>query len=225
VVKVSTAKNAHKQRAAQVFERLNKAYADAHCSLDFRSPLELLISTILAAQCTDERVNIVTKDLFKKYQKPEDYLAVEQEALEKDIQSCGFYRNKAKNIRGACEKILNTFQGRVPGTMDELLQLDGVGRKTANVILGECFGVPGIIVDTHCGRLARRLGFTKHDDPGKVEQDLMRIVAKENWTMFSHCMVFHGRAICVARSPKCSACPVADLCPFPNTKEGKAIAK
>lgn len=214
-----------KERALRVFERLHARYADARCSLDFRSPLELLIATILAAQCTDERVNIVTKSLFKKYRKAEDYIAAPQEELEKDIQSCGFYRNKAKNIKGACAKIVAHFGGKVPGTMEALLELDGVGRKTANVILGECFGVPGIIVDTHCGRLAKRLGFSKHDDPGKVEKDLMRVVPEEHWTMFSHCMVFHGRAVCVARGPKCSECPVNDLCPFPRTKAGKAIAK
>ena len=212
-------------RAKAIFERLRETYPDARCSLDYGSPLELLIATILAAQCTDARVNIVTKHLFTKYRHAEDYLKVSITELEEDIRTCGFYRNKARNIVNACRRIVEKFGGRVPGTMEELLTLDGVGRKTANVVLGECFGGQGIIVDTHCTRLAQRLGFTKNTEPEKIEQDLMKLSPSGHWTLFSHNLVFHGRAVCTARAPKCSACPVADLCPFPNTKEGKRIAR
>lgn len=216
---------ANRERAAEVLNRLKKQYPDATCSLDFVDPLELMVATILAAQCTDERVNIVTKSLFKKYKKPKDYLNSPDGELEDAIHSCGFYRQKAKSIRNACKKIIEQYNGKVPGTMDELLTLDGVGRKTANVILGECFGVPGVIVDTHCTRLTNRLGFSKSDDPKKIERDIMKIVPQENWNIFSHCVVFHGRAICIARAPLCSQCPVRDLCPFPDTPAGKKIAR
>jgi endonuclease-3 len=214
-----------RERAKKVFEALRKEYPDAACSLDFKTPLQLLVSTILAAQCTDERVNQVTKDLFRKYKHPEDYLKVSQEELENDIRTCGFFRNKAKSIRSACGSILENFGGKVPGTMEELLQLGGVGRKTANVLLGTCFGTPGVIVDTHCTRVTNRLGFTKETDAGKIEQDLMKVWPREHWTDFSHYMVFHGRAICKARAPLCSQCVVETWCPFPKTAEGKAIAK
>ena len=217
--------SALKDRAAAVLAILRKQYPDATCSLDFKNPLQLMVSTILAAQCTDERVNIVTKDLFKRFKTPGDFLAVPPEELEKAIHSCGFYRQKAKSIRNACGKIIDLYGGKVPGTMEELVTLDGVGRKTANVILGECFGVPGVIVDTHCTRLNNRLGFTRNADPVKIEQDIMKIVPKENWNIFSHCLVFHGRAICIARAPLCSQCPVRHLCPFPDTAMGKKIAR
>lgn len=216
---------AQKARAREVYERLRAAYPDARCSLDFTTPLQLLIATVLAAQCTDERVNIVTRSLFARYPDAAAYLRAPQQELEEAVRSCGFYRNKAKSIRRACAAIVERFGGELPGTMDELLTLDGVGRKTANVILCECFGTPGIVVDTHCGRLARRLGFTKAEDPGKVEQDLMKLLPAEDWRMFSHSLVFHGRAICQARGPKCSKCPVADQCPFPDTPEGKRVAR
>lgn len=225
MAKIKSGAAAQKARAAEVLKRLKAQYPDARCSLDFKRPLELLVSTILAAQCTDERVNSVTKSLFKKYRKPEDYVNAPEGELEEDIRSCGFFNQKAKSIRGACRKIIENHGGNVPGTMEELTQLDGVGRKTANVILGECFGVPGIIVDTHCTRVSNRLGFTRNSDPAKIEQDLMNIVPREEWTLFSHCMVFHGRNICVARGPKCSICPVRDLCPFPTTAEGKKAAR
>ncbi|NUM54087.1 MAG: endonuclease III [Candidatus Hydrogenedentes bacterium] len=217
--------SANRERAAQVLERLRLQYPDATCSLDFKEPLQLMIATILAAQCTDERVNIVTKSLFKRFKKPQDYLNANDGELEEAIHSCGFYRQKAKSIRSACAKIIENYGGKVPGTMEELLTLDGVGRKTANVILGECFGVPGVIVDTHCTRLTNRLGFTKSDDPKVIEQDIMKIVPRDEWNTFSHCMVFHGRAICSARAPLCSQCPVKDLCPFPSTAQGKKIAR
>ncbi|MBM3290512.1 MAG: endonuclease III [Candidatus Hydrogenedentes bacterium] len=217
--------SANRERAGRVLEILRAHYPDAACSLDYKDPLQLLVSTILAAQCTDERVNIVTKTLFKKFKKPQDYLDVPVEELENAIHSCGFYRQKAKSIRNACAKIIERYGGKVPGTMDELLTLDGVGRKTANVVLGSCFGVPGVIVDTHCTRLANRLGFTKSDDPKTIERDLMKILPRPDWTIFSHCMVFHGRAVCNARAPLCSQCPVRAHCPFPATPQGKKSAK
>ena len=225
VTSIKTSLTANRARALEVFKRLEKDYPDAQCSLDFVDPLQLMVSTILAAQCTDERVNIVTKDLFKKYKTPQDFAGAPEGELEKAIHSCGFYRQKAKSIRSACRTIIDRFDGKVPGTMDELLQLDGVGRKTANVILGECFNTQGVIVDTHCTRLSRRLGFTKHEDAAKIEQDLMKIVPHEHWTMFSHYLVFHGRAVCSARPPRCSECSVNELCPFPRSAQGKKIAK
>ncbi|MBP8132419.1 MAG: endonuclease III [Candidatus Hydrogenedentes bacterium] len=214
-----------KQRARQVFERLRAAYPGLRCTLDFKGPLQLLIATILAAQCTDARVNIVTRRLFLKYRKPEDYLGAPTEELQEDIRACGFYRNKARSIVNACRRLVDDFNGKVPGTMEALLTLDGVGRKTANVVLGECFGQQGVIVDTHCARINQRLGFTRHADPVKIERDLMKVWPEEHWTLFSHSMVFHGRAVCVARAPRCSQCVLAELCPFPRSKEGKRIAK
>ena len=205
-----------KARVLKIFPILRKAYPDARVSLDFTTPLELLVATILAAQCTDARVNIVTQDLFQKYRKAEDWLTVSQEELENDIRSTGFFRNKAKSIQKTCAAIIETFDGQVPQTMDELLTLNGVGRKTANVILGNCFGVQGIVCDTHVIRLSRRLGLSANSDPVKLEFDLMEIVPRNKyggWTMFSHCLVFHGRAVCNARKPNCSACPIADACP------------
>ena len=211
-----------KARVLKIFPILRKAYPDATVSLDFSSPLELLIATILAAQCTDVRVNIVTKDLFKKYRRPEDWLKVSPEELENDIRSTGFYRNKAKSIQKTCQALIEKFGGQAPRTMDELLSLNGVGRKTANVILGNCFGVQGIVCDTHVIRLSRRLGLSEHRDPVKLEFDLMQIVPKTKyggWTMFSHCLVFHGRAICKARKPDCANCVIAKYCPSANRPE------
>ncbi|GMW00283.1 MAG: endonuclease III [Candidatus Hydrogenedentota bacterium] len=214
-----------KARAAAIHDRLAAAYPDATCSLDFQNPLQLMISTILAAQCTDERVNKVTPALFKRFKTAEEFAEADQTEVETYVQSCGFYRNKAKNIIAACRKIVERHGGQVPGTLESLTQLDGVGRKTANVILGECFNTRGVVVDTHCGRLSRRLGFTRETDPEKVERDLMKIWHTDHWNNFSHCLVFHGRAVCDARSPKCSVCPVRDLCPYPLTADGKKIAK
>ena len=197
-----------------ILRRLKKHYPDATCALNFASPFELLVATILSAQCTDERVNKVTVELFRKYRTPEDYLAVEQEELEKDIFTTGFYRNKAKSIRGACRIIVDDFGGEVPRTMDELLRLPGVARKTANVVLGTAYGLAsGVVVDTHVGRLSRRLGLTEHEDPEKVERDLMEIVPRKDWVAFSHMLVLHGRRVCVARSPKCGECFLNDICP------------
>jgi endonuclease III len=205
-----------RERVLKFFPILRKTYPEAKVSLDFINPLELMVATILAAQCTDLRVNIVTKTLFKKYRKVEDWIKVPQEELEQDIRSTGFYRNKAANIQKACKTLIENFHGQVPQTMEELLTLGGVGRKTANVILGNCFGVQGIICDTHMIRLSRRLGLSLNEDPTKLEFDLMEIVPKEKfggWTLFSHCIVFHGRAICKARKPDCPNCPITQYCP------------
>lgn len=201
-------------RARVVIERLKAAYPDARCSLNFTNPLELLVATVLSAQCTDERVNIVTKTLFNKYQTAGDYAAAPPGALEEDIKSTGFYRNKAKALRACCAELVARYAGEVPSEMAALVQLPGIGRKTANVILGNAFGMAeGIVVDTHVRRLAGRLGLTRHDDPDKIEQDLLRIVPRGEWILFSHLLILHGRRICSARAPKCSVCPVNALCP------------
>lgn len=216
---------AQRERALAVVRRLEAEYPEATCSLEYRDPLHLLIATILAAQCTDARVNIVTKTLFKQYREAEDFANAPEGELEEAIRTCGFYRQKAKSIREACRDIVERFGGKVPGTMDELLQLRGVGRKTANVLLAECFEPAGVIVDTHCRRLSNRLGFTTSNDPAKIEQDVMRLLPREHWRMYSHCLVFHGRAVCNARAPKCSQCAVREMCPFPTTPEGRKIGK
>src|SRR5215472_3401153 len=193
---------------------LRRLYPDARCSLDFSNPLELLIATQLSAQCTDERVNIVTLNLFRKYRSVEDYVTVNQEELEQDIKPTGFYRNKAKNIRAACQRLITNYGGEVPHSMADLLTLPGVARKTANVVLGNAFGiVEGIVVDTHVGRLARRFGWTASEDPAKVEQDLMRLVPQKDWLKLAHLMIYHGRAICLARKPLCEQCTLVQLCP------------
>ena len=189
-------------------------YPNAACSLNFSNPLELLIATQLSAQCTDKRVNIVTTQLFQKYRNVEDFATANLEDLEQDIRSTGFYRNKAKNIRGTCQRLITAYGGEVPQTMEDLLTLPGVARKTANVVLGNGFGiVVGFVVDTHVGRLSRRLGWTQHTDAVKIEQDLMRIIPKEDWFDLSHLLIFHGRAICDARKPLCEQCTLTHLCP------------
>ena len=210
---------ANRERAGQVFERLREAYPDARCSLDYKTPLQLLVATILAAQCTDARVNEVSKTLFKKYRKARDYAGAPREELEAAIRTCGFFRQKTGSIVNACAQLVQQHGGKVPGRLEDLVALDGVGRKTANVVLGECFDTPGIVVDTHVRRLARRLGFTRQDAPAKIEQDLMRIWPRETWTLFSHCLVFHGRTVCLARKPRCAGCPISDLCPFPTARK------
>ena len=203
-----------KKRTAEVIKRLKKAYPDAHCALDHANAFELLIATILSAQCTDARVNIVTASLFHKYRGPEDFLNVTHQELEKDIHSTGFFRNKAKNIQAACRRLIDEFHGEVPQTMDEILTLGGVARKTANVVLGNAFGIAsGVVVDTHISRLSQRLGLTDNKTPEKIEQDLSQLVPKKNWIMFPHWMIFHGRRVCDARKPKCSECVLADICP------------
>ncbi len=200
-------------RAGKIDKRLSRAYPDAHCTLNFKNPLELLVATILAAQCTDKRVNLITPKLFRKYRSAKAYAQADAGIFEKEINSVGFFRNKAKSVL-ACGKMLHErYAGKVPKTMEELLSLPGVGRKTANVILGNAFGIAGIVVDTHVGRLSRRLGVSKQQNPDKVEQDLMRLIPQNRWTMFSHLLVFHGRSICLARKPDCSNCLVNDLCP------------
>jgi endonuclease-3 len=197
-----------------VYERLATLYPDAECELTFTSPLELLIATILSAQCTDVRVNLVTATLFQKYRKPEDYLAVPAEELEEDIHSTGFFRNKAKNIRGACQRLLEVYGGEVPDSMEELLTLPGVARKTANVVLGNIFNkAEGIAVDTHVTRLSGLLGLSVHTDPPKIERDLMRLFPQAQWTLISHLLILHGRRVCIARRPQCAACVLNDVCP------------
>ena len=202
------------EQVQAITEELRRLYPDAQGTLDFSNPLELLIATELAAQSTDERVNMVSRDLFRKYRSVEDYATVSEEELEQDIRSTGFYRNKAKNIRAASQRIITNYGGEVPRTMEDLLTLPGVGRKTANVVLGNAFGIiVGFVVDTHVGRLARRFGWTTNEDPVKVEQDLMRIVPRKDWLDLSHLMIFHGRAICIARKPLCEQCTLVKLCP------------
>ena len=225
MAKIKTSQAANRERAPQVYARLAECYPDVHCTLNHRSPFQLLIMTALAAQCTDARVNIVCEDLFKRFPAPQSFLEVDVKVIEEMIRSCGFYRQKAKNILATCKSLMEDFGGEVPRTMEELVQLAGVGRKKANVVLGECFGHQGVIVDTHCTRLANRLGFTKNQGAGKIEQDLMKVWPPAHWTLFSHFMVFHGRAVCTARAPKCSQCTLNDLCPFPDTREGCKIAK
>lgn len=201
-------------RTRNILSSLAAEYPDATCSLNFQSPLELLIATILSAQCTDERVNQVTKSLFQKYRSARDYASVPLSELESDIQSTGFYRNKAKSIRACCERLDREFGGKVPPDMDALVELPGVGRKTANVVLGTAFGIPsGIVVDTHVARISRRLGLTDQNDPVKIEQDLMTIIPQSEWIAFSHRMIQHGRRYCQAKKPNCRDCPLADPCP------------
>lgn len=203
-----------KQRTRKIISLLKKAYPDAHCALDHSNPLELLVATILSAQCTDKRVNIVTADLFRKYRTADDYINVAQTELEKDIRSTGFFRNKAKSIQGACRIISEKYKGRVPDTLEELLELPGVARKTANVVLGTAFGVTsGIVVDTHVSRLSQRLAFSDEKQPEKIESDLMTLVPRKDWIIFSHLLIWHGRAICDARTPRCEECTVEKLCP------------
>jgi endonuclease-3 len=204
-----------KARVAAILPILKKTYPDAKCSLDHSNPLELLVATILSAQCTDDRVNIVTKDLFKKYRTARDYATVAPEVLEKDIQSTGFYRNKARSIRAMAASLLEKHKGKVPQTMGELTHLAGVGRKTANVVLGNAFNQNvGVVVDTHVTRVSNRLGLTSHAvDAVKIERDLMQIVPQEQWTLWSHLLIHHGRRICQARNPKCAKCPIFNDCP------------
>jgi endonuclease-3 len=203
-----------KQRALRIIRRLKAEYPDASCSLNHSNPLELLIATILSAQCTDDRVNIVTNDLFRKYRRSEDYYGVSQTELEQDIRSTGFYRNKAKAIQGACRIISEQHQGNVPETIDVLLLLPGVARKTANVVLGNAFGITsGIVVDTHVARLSERLGLSSDKQPEKIERDLMELVPRKDWIVFSHLLIAHGRNICKARKPLCAECVIEQPCP------------
>lgn len=203
-----------KEKVLEIQKIFETMYPDADCTLDFRTPHELLVSVQLAAQCTDARVNVVTKDLFQKYQSPEDFANADLEELMEDVRPCGFYRNKAKNIIASSRDIVEKFDGRVPDTMEELLTLAGVGRKTANLILGDVYGKPAVVVDTHCIRLSNRMGLTVNKDPVKIEFDLQKCVPPEYQSKFCHQLVLHGRAICPARSPKCDRCPISHLCNY-----------
>lgn len=217
-IKFSKTLKSEKERMDVVISRLSSIYPDVKIQLDFTNPFELLIATILSAQCTDARVNIVTKKLFEKYHNPNDYLLVPIEELEQDIFSTGFYKAKAKNIRGACEVLISKFNSEIPQEMDSLLLLPGVGRKTANVVLGHCFGIPGIVVDTHVTRISNKLGFVDTVDAVKIEYKLMKIIPKEKWVTFTHYFINHGRNTCIARRPKCSYCILLDICSNPELK-------
>jgi endonuclease-3 len=201
------------EHASKVFSILKEVYNTAHIALDFKSPFELLIATILSAQCTDARVNIVTKDLFKKYKKPQDYLDVPVEELEKDIYSTGFYHQKAKSIRNCCSELIEKYDGKVPSDFESLNNLSGVGRKTASVVAGNAFGIPAIAVDTHVKRLSNRLGFIDSNDPVKIEMRLKELLPKEDWVISGHLLMSHGRKICLAKKPKCLECKLGDICP------------
>jgi len=210
------------EQVQAIIGQLRRLYPNAACTLNFSNPLELLIATQLSAQCTDERVNIVTADLFRKYRKPEDYLRVRDTELQQDIRTTGFFRNKTKSIQGACKMLVEEFNGEVPKTMEELLKLPGVARKTANVVLGVAYGIAaGIVVDTHVSRLSHRLGLTKQKDAVKIENDLRELVPKKDWIIFSHLLIFHGRRVCKARRPLCEECAVEKLCPSSMLKTGK----
>jgi endonuclease III len=203
-----------RKRTRQLIDRLRAAYPDARCSLHYANPLELLVATVLSAQCTDERVNRVTESLFKKYRTASDYVGAPPGALEEDIRPTGFYRNKAKALRSCCAVLLERYAGEVPSTMAALVQLPGIGRKTANVILGNAYEMAeGIVVDTHVRRLAGRLGLSARTDPDKIEQDLLPLVPHADWIIVGHLLILHGRRTCTARTPRCTICPLTDLCP------------
>lgn len=210
-----------KQRVRKIIRLLKRAYPDAKCSLNHSNAFELLISTILSAQCTDARVNIVTQNLFRKYRKPEDYLKVSDKELQQDIRTTGFFRNKTKSIQGTAKALTEEYGGVVPSTMDQLLELPGVARKTANVVLGNAFGISaGVVVDTHVTRLSHRLGLSRKKTAEKIEQDLIAIVQKKEWVIFPHLFIAHGRAICKARNPLCAECVIEKLCPSSFLKTG-----
>jgi endonuclease-3 len=204
------------QRIKKILPILKKVYPDAKTALRFRDPLELLIATILSAQCTDTRVNMVTEKVFRKYKSARDWAKAEIKQIESDIRTTGFYHNKAVSIKGACTAIAERYNGKVPDTMEELVELPGVGRKTANVVLGNAFGKPAIACDTHVIRLSRRLGLSANSDAVKLEFDLAEIVPKKDWTLFSHTLILHGRNICKARKPECHNCPISEYCPAAN---------
>ena len=203
-----------KQRAAKIIELLEKQYPNAKTALNYSNPLEILVATMLSAQTTDERVNIVTQNLFKKYRTPEDYANVDIKELEQDIRSTGFYHNKARNLKKCCQLLVEKYNSQVPKTMEEMLELPGVARKTANIVLYNAYGITsGIAVDTHVRRVSQRLGLTEHDDPDKIEQDLMQITPKEKWMKLTDLLIFHGRQVCIARKPKCEICVLNKICP------------
>jgi len=207
-------KQALQARVGKIIAGLRQTYPDAHCELNYRNPLELLIATILSAQCNDKQVNIVTEALFKKYRTAEDYANAEPAAFEQEIKRIGLYRNKARNIQSCCRQLIERHGGRVPDSMVELIELDGVGRKTANVVLGNAFDINcGVVVDTHVARLSQRLGLTREKTPEKIEQALMKLAPQAEWTLFSHWLIWHGRRRCFARSPDCAHCEIEKLCP------------
>ncbi|MFA6026092.1 MAG: endonuclease III [Ignavibacteriaceae bacterium] len=213
-----------KERAKKIFSILKNEYPEVKIALDFTTPFQLLIATILSAQCTDGRVNIVTKELFKKYKIPKDFIAISQEELEKNIFSTGFYKQKAKSIQNCCKALVERHNGEVPKDFDALTQLAGVGRKTASVVLGNAFGIPAVAVDTHVKRLSNLLGFIKSDDPEEIEFRIKELLPEKDWTISGHLLMQHGRKICVARKPKCIECKLADLCPGfipPSKQKGK----
>lgn len=205
------------EKVDKIIQMLEDEYGQAACTLDYANPLHLMIATQLAAQCTDARVNKVTPALYARYSTAEDFMNADREVLENLIRSTGFFRNKAKNIIACCTMLVNEFNGEVPGNMSELLKLPGVGRKTANLVLGDAYGIPGIVVDTHTGRLARRIGFTKETDPAKVEKALMKVIPKDKWIILGHWFVEHGRAVCNSRKPKCDICTLAPVCEYSKT--------
>ena len=206
--------SARSSRAKTLVQRLREAYPDAHCSLDFASPFQLVIATILSAQCTDKRVNMVTPELFRRWPDAAALAGAKQRDLEAVIRSTGFFRAKARNILGCCQTLVDRHGGEVPGTLEELVKLPGVGRKTANVVLGSAFGMAaGVVVDTHVGRISRRLGLTRHTDAVRAERDLVKVVPRDHWIAFSHRLIEHGRGVCSARAPHCPGCPLEELCP------------
>lgn len=208
-----------RRRAGRIIDRLWEMYPDSECSLTYESPLQLLIATILSAQCTDKRVNMVTPELFRAYPTAQDLADADQADLEALIKTTGFYRSKAKSILRCCRTLVEKHQGAVPRTMEELVELGGVGRKTANVVLGNAFGIAaGVVVDTHVGRISRLLGFTNKTDPVQVERDLMAVIPRKDWVDFPHLMIWHGREVCIARNPKCSRCGIARMCPSRRTE-------
>lgn len=210
------------EKIGPILALLDRHYPEAHVTLDFTNPLEMLVATVLSAQCTDVRVNQVTPALFARYRTAADYAKAPLDELEEMIRSTGFFRNKAKSIKGLCQKLMESYNGEVPASLEELVKLPGIGRKTANVVLGNAFGIPGIFVDTHLGRVSQRLGLTKQKDPVKIEFDLMPLIPKERWVKFSHQMIAHGRQICDARKPKCSLCPLLPYCDFGQKAQGSA---
>ncbi len=206
-----------KDRINNIIRLLEDEYGQAECTLDYVNPLHLMIATQLAAQCTDARVNMVTPALYARYSTAEEFMNADRDILEGLIKSTGFFRNKAKNIIACCTMLVNEYNGEVPRKMNDLLRLPGVGRKTANLVLGDAFGIPGIVIDTHAGRLARRIGFSKETDPAKVERDLMEIIPEDKWIVLGHWFVAHGRAVCNSRKPKCESCTIAPLCQYYKT--------
>ena len=208
------AKQSDERRVRETIKILSKEIPDSRIALRFSNPVELLIATILSAQCTDVKVNQVTADLFKKYLSAKDYAEADLAELQEDIRPTGFYRNKAKSLQKCCQELVTRFGGKIPQTLEELVTLPGVGRKTANVILGNAFGVPGIVVDTHVQRVSQRIGLTQNADPVKIEFDLMEIVPREEWTHFSNLLIWHGRKICIAKKPLCEICPIRKLCDY-----------